>query len=81
MAGKVKSLDGIIRTSDLETILLKEREATQEFVKVALGEFYQYLLENGHLRATEKLDNEVRAMVDSGELKPERPRIVYGEAG
>lgn len=76
MAGKVKSLDGIIRKHDLEAALLKEREATHEFVKVALGEFYQYLLENGHLRPTEALDADVRARIDSGELKPERPRLI-----
>lgn len=76
MAGKVKSLDGIVRKSDLEQILKAEREATHEFVKVALGEFYQYLLENGHLRPTAELDADVRARIDSGELKPDRPKLI-----
>lgn len=74
MASKVKPFDGFLRKRDVEAMLAREREATIAFVnealEKALSQFYEYLLKNGHLRPTEQLDTQVRAMIDSGEIKP-----------
>ncbi len=76
MAGKVKSFSDIVHKKDLDAILAREREATAKLVETALAQFYEYLLEAGHLRPTPEADAEVRRRLDAREISLPKPQLI-----
>lgn len=76
MSAKTRSLDTIVREERLGQVVQRERALMDSKIETAIAAFYKYLLDNGHLKPTAELDREVRAMVDSGELRPDKPVLI-----
>lgn len=80
MAGRVKDIRTVVTHAQLEARLQQERdlqaEATAKLLEKALGDFYQYLLEAGHLRPTVEADAVLRQRIDNGELRLPKPALI-----
>jgi hypothetical protein len=77
---KTRDVRTVVTHAQLEKRLEKERakqaEATAELLQKALGEFYGYLLEAGHLRPTPEADAEVRRRLDTREISLPKPQLI-----
>lgn len=80
MAGKTRDIRSVVTHTQLEARLQQERdlqaEATAKLLEKALGEFYQYLLEAGHVRPTAEADAVLRQRLDNGELRLPKPQLI-----
>jgi hypothetical protein len=80
MSAKTRDVRTVITHAQLEARLKQERElqaeATAKLLESALAQFYQYLLEAGHLKPTAEADAEVRRRLDAREISLPKPQLI-----
>jgi hypothetical protein len=80
MSAKTRDVRTVVTHAQLEKRLEEERalqaKASQELVEKSLAQFYEYLLQAGHLRPTPEADAEVRRRLDAREISLPKPTLI-----